>query len=89
MQISFGDGAFDAYVEAAIGIKDGYTVRLLNDGEELDNSQDLVPGVDVRFVRADFDGVYYMFIDEDGNVPPHEVLAHFRPWTEVARIHVY
>ncbi len=85
MQVSFGDGAFDAYVHAVAQLPAGYNMALLNEGQDVPES-DWTPGVDVSFLSADHSGVTYRDVDESGEaVGP----ACVRTWDTIARVHVY
>jgi hypothetical protein len=65
----------------------GYTVALLGEGQQqLPAGSDIVPGTDVSFVAADETGVVYAGLDADGN---KDGSTGFRPWAEIAEIHVY
>ena len=94
MQITFGDDAFDAFVQVASALRDGYTVALLNESQDdtAVTSSDIVLGTDVRFVSADERGVTYILLDPktqepimDGRYGGEQV----RPWDVIGRIHVY
>ena len=87
MQISFGDGAFDAYVTLAQQIPTGTIVALLPDMAEPPNTPDLVPDVDVSFVSADHEGVTFQYLDPANSEPYGG--ERTRLWESVARIHVY
>jgi hypothetical protein len=87
MTLTFGDGAEEQYVQAVAAVPSGYTVALLADGEELPPADEIVPGADVRFLSADADGVTYMVIDGRGD--PVSGDSQFKPWAEIARVHVY
>jgi hypothetical protein len=85
MQITYGDGAADAFRETVRQIPAGWIVALLGDGEEPDSSG-VVPGVDVFFVAATAEGVEYREID----APPYYLRPRgFAPWESIDRIHVY
>lgn len=86
MRISFADDAFDAFVRQVASIPEEYTVALLADGQPLPNSPDLTPGIDVRFVSADHDGIDYELLDSTGE--PTGETGH-KNWADVAEVHVY
>jgi hypothetical protein len=86
MQISFGDDAFDAFVDLASQIRKGYTVALLSEGEE-PSPGEIVFGTDVRFLAADHDGVQVYTINSLGE--PITGVPTVVPWNYIDRIHVY
>lgn len=86
MQITFDADAFDAFKRLVSELPDGYNLALLSDGQEVPNGE-LVPGVDVQFVRANDEGVVYREIDGAGEAT--DDTEHVRPWAHIARIHIY
>lgn len=84
--ITFGDGAEEAFVTVAGRIPFGCTVALLNDAQPIPTGPDIVSGTDVSFVAADDSGVYFAGLDSNGN---KDGSTGFRPWSEIAHIHVY
>lgn len=84
--ITFADHAFENEIDLVNAIPRGYTVALLDTGQE-PTEGDIAPGVDVSFQGADEDGVRYFPLDADGEEDTSKPLR--RCWDRIARIHVY
>lgn len=86
--ITFEGEAHEVLVAVASTIPQGYTVSLLDVGEEPDPSSTYTPGVDVSIVAINDLGVHYVDVDRESGEPttgPRKL----RSWDTIDRIHVY